>query len=428
MAERVKKRDTEKFYASSRPFGTTVDTTRQRFTWLMSRESLLRLMLSFVLAVALWLYVTNKQDAPVIYDYPALLPVTYHGLNSNFVVNSSPTNVRLRIELSSGAPFFYGASFQPYVDVSRRGPGDYRLPVQIQKDPGIKVKEVIPATIPVRIETLKIAPVPVVAKIQHRAPGYSASISIQPNTVRVSGPASVVAQVRRAVVNLNLTTYNLNSAYAPLLVNSQGQPVRGAFSQNSPEPSQVQVTVQVRAPATSKTLPVVVPGLRGRPKPGYGVVALEVIPAQILAQGSADKLSRLNSIATTPISINRRGAGTINTTVALRLPKGVRSATSTVRVIAHLAPVDTSTSVNVGVTPEGVGPGLVATIKPANVVVTALGPTSSVRQVADNLHVTVGLSGFGVGTFYLPLRVSRPSKYHVEGFYPSMVTVTISGR
>lgn len=386
-------------------------------------------MLSFVLAVALWLYVTGKEEAPIIYDYPALLPVAFHGLNSNYVVNGSPPDVRLRIQLQSNAPYFYGGSFQPFVDLAGYRPGFYRIPVQVQKDPGITVAQVVPQDVPVRIEALKVAPVPVEAKVEHRVPGYLSNVTVQPNVVRVSGPASVVAQVRRAVVNVSLTTYNFSGAYTPLLVNGQGQPVPGASTQNSPQPAQVQVTVQVKPPASSKTVPVVVPNLRGRPRAGYGVVALEVQPAQILAQGSADKLAHLTSVSTSPISISRRGSGTFSVNAYLRLPKGVRSRVQTVRITARLAPVDTSTTVSVGVTPENVGYGLIASIKPATVAVTVVGPASSVKEIADKLRATINLFGYGTGTFSnVQPQFAAPPHYQVTSFYPSGVLVTISGR
>jgi len=425
VAQRAKHNDANRHYGASEPFGTAAGSARRQLRWLLSRESLLRLMLSLVLATALWLYITGKQASPTTYDYPGLLPVTYHGLNGSYVVNEQSEDVRLRVQVSSGGPYFNAASFQPFVDLAGKRPGFYRIPVQVQRDPGVKVVQIIPRFIPVRIEALKAVAVPVGYKLVNKPPpGYREDVTMQPTTVRISGPASLVAQVHQAQVSLSATRFNFSGQYSPLPVNSQGQQVIGHFAQTSPDPPAVQVTVRVIAPATFKTLPVI-PPLRGQPKVGFGVVGLKVQPSEITVEGPADKLSRLTSIGTQPVSLSKR-AGTFLQRVRLRLPRGVLSSTTSVKVTPQLATVDTSTSVRLGVTPENVEGSLLTSINPATVIVTVVGPSSSVREIAHTLHATLKLFGYGPGTYSLKPQIFATSRYQVTGFYPSTVTVAIT--
>ena len=412
------------------PFGNAANTARQQFDWLLSRESVLRLMLSFVLALALWLYVTSKQSQPVVYDYPNVLQVTYQGLNSNLIVNEDPSFVRVRFQLDNPNLLPSFASFRSYVDLAGLGPGLYtHIPVHIFTDPGIKIDKVTPAAVPLRIEQLRQVTVPVVAKIQRPPPGgYQAQVSLDPQTIHVTGPSSLVSQVDRAEVMLNLATSNFVGPYTPILVNRQGQPVQGHFASDSPSPSSVQVTVRVKAPATSKSLPIVVPDLLGQPRAGYGVVGLTAQPSQLVAQGAADILDRLTSISTQPISIAHRGAGSFTKRVGLRVPDGVSVTTRSVTVRVQLATVDVSTSISVGVTQLNVNGALVAAIRPASVVVTLVGPSSSVRNVAGRVHATLNLYGYGSGTFYLTPTLVAPPQYQIKGVYPQYVTVTLQPR
>ena len=87
MAERAQKAGRRTALPAARTLGAAIQTARQQLAWVWTRESLLRLLLSFVLAIALWLYVTGKQNPSQIQDYAVPLQISTAGLSSNLAVS-----------------------------------------------------------------------------------------------------------------------------------------------------------------------------------------------------------------------------------------------------------------------------------------------------------------------------------------------------
>jgi YbbR domain-containing protein len=247
---------------------------------------------------------------------------------------------------------------------------------------------------------------------------------VQPNTISVSGPKFVVNQVSHGVVYVDLSQARsaINGTYQVYPVNSQGQLVQGQLALDQ---TQVQVVVPVKPLSSYSTVPVLV-SLRGQPKSGYGVVGISVKPADITAFGSAYQLSRISSVPTSTVSVSRRSGGKYTSRVAVILPRGIRSSDHRVNVTVQIAPVEASSSIEIGVAPQNVSPGLVVHINPAKVLVTVVGPASAVHDAATRIRAIVNLYGYYRGTYYLSPTILTGSGLQAQGVYPSTVTVTLS--
>jgi YbbR domain-containing protein len=403
-----------------------VSASRQ-LSWLWTREALLRLALSLVLAVALWLYVTSKENPSVI-DYSQPLQITATNVGHQLTVTNNLESVHVRLRVPNGSQIITSSNLRFYVNLLGKGPGSYKsVPVQYYADPGIKVVSITPSHVPVTIERLETRSVPVLAHVSVAAPtGYEAGTpQFNPNAIQVQGPASLVSQVAQASVDVNLAGVKsgLEGTQAPTLLDSQGNPVVQA-SRLMLIPAQVGVTVAVRQLASFKTLPVLV-RIKGQPKTGYGVSGISIQPAEITATGSPAILSRLSKAFTGYVSVAGLGAGTVTRSTAIRLPHGVDSTTKSVNVRIQLAPVEVSTSIQVGVSPVGVAPGLVARTTPAVVLVTVVGPSSRLASAARNIRATVNVSGYFAGTYSLQPTVLAPPGLAVEEVAPTEVTVNL---
>jgi hypothetical protein len=254
--------------------------------------------------------------------------------------------------------------------------------------------------------------------------GYGSSISFRPKSVMVSGPADLVSQVQRATAYLELGDLKstLKSAYKLNPENNEGSVITGQLTLQPPD---VHVTMSVQPFSSYKTLPVLVQ-FSGLPKQGFGVAGVTVTPPQIAASASPSALSRISTVRTRSISVNKRGGGSFRRKVGLQLPGGVHAKTHYVTVHVKIAPIQSSTSVEIGIQPKGVTPGLIMHTIPGRVLVTVSGPANALHGVARNTHATVDLSGYGAGVYQLRPRITSDHRQlHVEAVYPGTVTVQL---
>jgi YbbR domain-containing protein len=174
-----------------------------------------------------------------------------------------------------------------------------------------------------------------------------------------------------------------------------------------------------------RSVPLLV-SFSGQPRSGYSVVQATIDPPQITITGSPQRLRGISSIKLQPVSLAKRGPGTFVSHARPLLPKGISSHTKTVNVHTQLAAVQASTSIQVGLIPTNVAPGLVAQIRPARVLATVVGPTNELQGAGANIRALVDLSNYGAGTSVIMPRLSVKGKLRVVGLYPSTVTVTLT--
>jgi len=410
----------------SRTFGGAASSAGSQLGWIVSRESLLRLTLSGLLAVALWLYVTSKQDPNLAIDYPQPLAISTASVPSGLTITNTLGDVRLSYRLNNPNVQVTPSNFHVFIDLAGYKPGVYRAPVTVVADPGITVVSVSPSRASVVLDALQEKHVIVRPHILIKPPfGYFAQpIRIYPNTVTLSGPRQLISQITQASVDLSLSgqTSNLYGSYPLLLEDSQGLGV-SATSRVVVEPQQVQVTVPIKAAASSKSLPILV-SLRGQPQSGWGVVGVNIDPSVLIAKGSPRQLRSLTTISTRPVWLSNKKAN-FTARVGIRLPKGVTSDTGRVTVSTKVQPVAASTTIEIGVTPQHVGAGLIARTHPGYVLVTVVGPSTGLSTVARQIQVTLDLTGLAVGAYTATPRVTVPRGFRLGTVYPNAVSVQL---
>lgn len=428
MAERAKQGNGRNPLPRLLALGAATQPERSRLAAMATSESLLRLALSFILALALWLYITGKQAPSAAVDLQQPLSIGAADVPAGLTVTNQLPYAHIRYRTSSPTTEVTGANVRLYVELLNFKAGVHRsVPVVCQTDPGITCVSVSPRTVAVALDQKQQKQVPVTANVLAQPPaGYTArSIRIFPNTVQVTGPRTLVSQVARATVDLNLSgiTAPLDGSYRPSLINTQGGAVASS-ARLLVSPTQLTVHVDIAALATFKPLPVII-NLKGQPGSGFAVTSVVVNPPEVTVQGAPSTLRGLRSIRTQVVYLARRKSG-FSRKVGLALPRGVRSSTRRVTVLTKIQPVDAYTSLNLTIRPLNVPPGLTANVTPARALVTVVGPATKVRSVARVARATVDLARYGAGTYSFRPHITLPRGFHVANVFPSALTVTVS--
>jgi|GEM_PF-1058549 len=159
--------------------------------------------------------------------------------------------------------------------------------------------------------------------------------AVMPDQVMITGPATVMRDVRAVRASLDLSRIRPGVSYnVPVeILGPNNRPIPQARA----EPASVTVFPAVAAaPATGSVL--ITPIWRGSPALGFRVTGYEFRPNQVMLTGEAEALAALRIVETQPINL----AGLRqNTTIAvpLRVPSGLRQRTAgPVMVTVRIAP------------------------------------------------------------------------------------------
>jgi YbbR domain-containing protein len=310
------------------------------------------------------------------------------------------------------------------VDAGRPEPHDAKVLVTVS-NAAVKVVDVTPATVSVRLERITSRNVVVQTKFANEPPKGSqvAQTSVSPKEVRVVGPESAVAQIAAvfATVRFGDVTTDLTQSAPAIPVDASGLPIDGL----QVEPGVVVVSVPVLPTATTRTVPVLW-SLRGTVATGYWSSRVTTEPVAVTISGDQAVLAQIARIDTAAVDVTGLTAAK-TFRVPLLLPDGV----------TLLQPVDVSVTVTVvplaGTRPfleavqiQNVGSSFVAETDVGSVTVTVSGPAPTLTAITvDQVVVTVDASGKGPGTYTMDAVVRVPTGVTVQSVQPQRVTLTI---
>src|SRR5512139_286102 len=191
------------------------------------------LLLSIVLALAVWWIAIDQENPLVVQDFGERVPVSVLGLGENLVVvedlSSEAVRLRLRAPRNSWQDLTV-SDFRATLDLTGLGPGEHDVVVGVKSlDPQVGIIDVQRPELRVTLDTLTSKEVPVQVEIMDStAFGYDAQPAVyRPVTVTVSGPTSQVQQVARARTEVLLrgAKNQVERMEAVTPVNSQDEPV-----------------------------------------------------------------------------------------------------------------------------------------------------------------------------------------------------------
>ena len=159
-------------------------------------------------------------------------------------------------------------------------------------DPRITVISFVPAFVSVRLETVKTKDVPVRVEIGPHASGLELGVTkVVPETVKVSGPESAIAEVAsvRADVAIDPGGLDFDQDVPLIAVDLLGNAVRPI----EVSPATARVTIPVFTDRESRSVPVA-PIVTGTPAAGFEIASITADPAIVTVEGDADQLVELD--------------------------------------------------------------------------------------------------------------------------------------
>ena len=405
--------------------------------WVIAREAVLSLrynwgvgLLSVVLALSLWVYVTDREDPERTGRVPGTVPIEVVNEPANETVFprlSETVTVRARAA-ESVFERLSADDFRATVDLSDVSGQQATVRIRVESEESrAVVVSFSPAEVTVTLENVTSRTVPVRTQLVGAPPrGFQArEITVQPEEVLVTGPESLVSRVEAVEVNVNLTGVRTNFEQT-LLLRAQDAG-RGSIQDVDVEPPSAVVQVEIVQLESSATF-IVQPHVRGLPADGYNVTAIQADPQTVVVSGPAEVLQSIDAVRgvlTEEVSIDGATADVIRT-VALRLPQGASIDQPAVTVRVSITPARGQFSFEVIPQVTNLAPGLSAALAPPRVQVVLEGAVPSLRALdPTEIRATLDLGGLDAGDHLVPVRVQAPIGTTIVSITPVEVSVTL---
>lgn len=413
----------------ARVYGRAGGTVRQRFSGVVSTESLFRLFLAFLLATILWLYVNSRNPPNASFPYSQPIPVAAENVPAGLTVR----NIIQPIHVSCGPGIqclsLPPSSFAATINLTGLRPGTHvHVPVQLVSDPSFRVSY-RPHSIAVVLDRLASKTVPVRIHVVSPLPfGYAlraGTLTSTPEKVTVSGPKSFVDEVGSAAVFMRLGSAksSINLSFVPQVENAQGQALPAG--RLSVSPGHVRVRATVMQLASFKTLPIIA-SLSGQPAPGFGITSIQENPAGLTAYGSPRVLSSVQRLRTTSVRVSNLHGGRKIFTVGLVVPDGVYTPRTRIRVTIVVGSVTGEASTRLALVPLNLKSGYdVSSVSPGSVLVLLSGPSPVLSSRHIRARATIDLRGLRSGRYRIKPHVTGHGRIVVESIDPRSVFVTI---
>ncbi len=293
-------------------------------------------ILSIILAVVLWVYVSNELNPTKDKEFKAV-PVEVRGVGQNLAVSEMPGTVNVRVQANQNLIADLDVrSIEVFVDLSRVRPGETVVPVQVKAPGGVKVTDLRPQQVPVKIEPMAEKQVPVqVNYLNSPGEGYKLlAVKATPDEVIIRGPKSLIDRV--AAVSVDIQLKNREKSFGETLpvkvIDETGNFREERFVTRTPSLVDVFVTI---VPDLPERKAGVIPQITGTPAAGYTVQTVAIEPEELTITGEPELINNIQSVNTLPVNINGAKED-VYTEVGPDLPHGVSADRQSLRVLVKI--------------------------------------------------------------------------------------------
>jgi len=367
-------------------------------------------VLSFILALLFWLYVTNQQGTSqaISGDQSLTVLLVTKGQPQDIIIISTLPSVQIQLE---GSPGVTAKDLFAYIDLSEATPGEHQYQIQVEAPEGVKVKEIQPQQVTVQLDTVQEKVLPVQVKYTGSpAPGYEVGAPIvKPSAVNVRGPSSILNMLDKAIVEVSVAGADetFQVSYPVLFRDKADKPIYGPDPRVdvlSAFPSSVDVTVPVNQQGlAAKEVPVRAKS-EGTPAEGMALRALTLTSTSVQVVGTPEALAGFESLTIGPVDISNLTEDKVFqiSSDKVSLPQGVSfKGGTTFTVVADIGPemqqkTISGVPVNVKNIPEGLE--LEQNIAPLDITVQGW-PEDLKTITADQLQLWVDASGLSAGSY-----------------------------
>jgi len=401
----------------------------RRRAWSAVRDTPGLILISLLLGSALWLSVTDAENPTRVDTFPAQIRVE--------AVNTAPTlavaNALQTVEVRVSAPEdrwqrLTSEDFRAFVDLNGMSGREQLVNVQVDVASGVsgvRIVGVSPSAILVNLEPFVSRDVQVAPRLLGSVPlGYRvAEATPAQESVRVSGPESLVNLVREVAAEVNVTglTVGLEQSVSLVPRGEGAGEIRGV----SLDPPTMRVALNVEQTILQRLLPLQT-SVTGEPAPGYRVTDVRIEPSTVRVDGPIDALQSVDAIAVPDIDITGATADVTETLVVAPSAETItpREIQATVTVV--IEPIRGSITVPVGVTAQNVAGGAAARVEPGSVSITLEGELPLLNSLLQgDVSAAIDLANAAPGTANFPVTVSVPAGVTVLSVQPVEVSVTL---
>ena len=391
-------------------------------------------LLALILAIAVWISAVTSADPNEVRIYPNKIPLEIIGQDPSLI---STSNIPSSVEITLRAPHSVWEqltaqenSIHASLDLSGLDAGEHTVNVQIRI--ALRTVQIVlanPTTVDVTLEPLDTQTLPVDLSLSGQpATGYqAASATLDPKTVSISGPRSVIEQAKRAriLVNMAGARESIDQTIGVQVLDAKNTSLKGVTV--SPESIHVNIPISQQGGFRDVAVKVVV---QGQVASGYRLENISVFPpvVTIFATNPEVVNSLPGVMETQPLDL-QDAKENISTRLGLNLPSNVTIVGSqTVQVTVGISPIQTSlTLLNQQINVIGLPEGLQAQISPETIDVIISGPLPVLDALTpQDIIVNVDVSGLDLGTHQLTPKVEvLVSNVLVESILPGTVEVVL---
>lgn len=398
-------------------------------------KSLPTLILSFALAVAVWISSVTAADPVQQRLYPRPVTIEIQNQSPSLVIsNDIPTQATVTLNAPTSVwdeMLNARTPIRAYLNLAGLDAGTHVLDVdiQVQHQP-VRVVSQNPDQIEVVLERLVSQEFPI--NLERRgepAIGFQMETpSLSQNTVTISGPASQVDNVSivRVVLEMDQASDSINRVLDVQVLDSNEIPVEGV----TVVPDQVTIDQPITQLGGYKSNVVVKVVTTGQRPVGYRLTNVSVSPPTVTVFSNNPELieNLPGFVETSPLDLTGV-RDDFEVRLPLNLPEGVSVVgdQSVVVQVGMAAIEDSVTLSGLPVEVSGLPPELAATVSPTTVDVIVSGPVLLLdRLTPQDVNVIVDLTSVSAGTYQFAPRVTLDiPELQVESILPSSIEVVV---
>lgn len=410
----------------------------------MKKNKIMTLLLSLLIAFGLWTYVItveNPESDNTYHNIPVVF-MNEEALTQRGLMLTSDSELEVDLHLSGNRKELnklYPSDITITLDLSKiYGAGKHELGYSIGYPGDIPqgaftVLSKNPSAITVTVERQVSKPVPVIVKYEGAvAEGYFADMentSLEVQTVNVTGPASIMENIKQAVVNVNIegVTQTFSQAYTYILCDENGEPA--PVSNPNLITTDVEEVVLTLDILQKKDVQLVMNVIEG----GGATVensTINIDPQFITVVGSQEALAELDTLELGTIDLGVLTQDMEPTAYEIPQIPGVTNLTgiTEAKVSITFPNLKTTKFAANQIVAVNVPAGMEAEVVTKQLEITVRGPRNLINQMtAEHLTVQADLSNAQLGTYTVRGVIVMAAGFEEVGALGSYnVTVTLS--
>jgi YbbR domain-containing protein len=398
-------------------------------------KNLRTFLLALALGVSVWVSAVSAADPNEVRAYPNPIPLEVVGLDPSLLLtNDIPSTVEVTLRAPRSVWESLTAredAIRATLDLSGLSSGEHTRQIQLTiSERPYQLIRMNPATVTVNLESLANQTFPLVVSLSGQpAAGYQAGDATRDVTeVTVSGPESLVRQVARArvLINLDGVRESIDEALPIEVADKENNVLQGLTI--NPESVRVNIPISQQGGFRDVAVKVVV---QGQQAPGYRIENISVFPPVItIFAEDPEIVNELPGVVETlPLDLQDRNED-ISTRLSLDLPENITLVgAQTVQVQVSISPIQTSVTLpNLPIDVNGVSEGLSAEVFPQGVDVILSGPVPVLEAISSqDITVSVDVNGLDIGVYQLIPEVDTlVENVSVQSILPGTVEVVIA--